>query len=534
MGCGDGPLSMPWLVRSAWIVPATALMLFLALPVAWVLGQVPVALTASGDGLPALAVPSALAVLPLALLQAALSTVLAVLVGLPICAVVSRYSFRGRSLVEALVTVPFVLPTVVIALAIRTLLGADAPLGLGMVILAHAYVNLAVIVRLVGASWLQVDPAMAQAARTLGASAWSAFRTVTLPALRGAIATSAAVVFAFSFTSLGIALLLGGGQVRTLEMLVLRQSSVLLDFPGAALSAVVQLLVVTTVIVLGTRAARRTRTHVHRRLPMPRQRTARVAILAVAVSTCAIVLAPLLALLWASVHVGSEFTTSWWTGLGSIDAGTTRIGAPIDALRTSLLFALATAVIAGAIGCAAALGALAGRVGRTVAVIALAPLGVSAATLGLGLLLAFGRPPVDLRAIGILVPMAHALIAVPLVVAVALPALRSIDDRRRGVAATLGARPLRAFGTTYGSALRVVVIASAGLAAAVSLGEFGAASFLARSGSPTTSMVIVRLLSRPGEAATGTAAAMSVLLVIATVLLVLGVDRAGRRMVSSP
>jgi thiamine transport system permease protein len=165
---------------------------------------------------------------------------------------------------------------------------------------------------------------------------------------------------------------------------------------------------------------------------------------------------------------------------------------------------------------------------RIVALIALAPLGVSAATLGLGVLLAFGRPPFDLRGTGLLVPMTHALVAVPLVVAVAAPALRAADPRRALVAASLGAAPTRAFLAAYGPVLRVVSLSAAGLAAAVSLGEFGAASFLARAGSPTVPLQIARLLSRPGEQAFGVAASLALLLVVLTLSLTLIVDRAGR------
>jgi thiamine transport system permease protein len=156
------------------------------------------------------------------------------------------------------------------------------------------------------------------------------------------------------------------------------------------------------------------------------------------------------------------------------------------------------------------------------------PLGVSAATLGLGLLLAFGRPPTDLRDSVLLVPIAHSLVAVPLVVAVVAPALRATDNRIGAVAASLGARPTRAFLTTYGAVLRVVMLASAALAGAVSLGEFGAASFLTRTGSPTVPVQIVRLLSRPGEQSVGVAAALAVILVALTLALVLVVDRVGR------
>ena len=156
--------------------------------------------------------------------------------------------------------------------------------------------------------------------------------------------------------------------------------------------------------------------------------------------------------------------------------------------------------------------------------IALAPLGISAATLGLGFMLAYGRPPFDLRSTDLLIPLAHAIVAVPLVIAVVLPTLRSTDQRFAVAASSLGARPTRAFLTAYGPILRIVAFAAAGLAACVSLGEFGAASFLARSSSPTMPVQIVKLLQRPGDQSFGVACALAVILVLLTLMLVAAID----------
>ena len=110
-----------------------------------------------------------------------------------------------------------------------------------------------------------------------------------------------------------------------------------------------------------------------------------------------------------------------------------------------------------------------------------------------------------------------------------LPTLRATDSRAAAAASALGARPTRAFFTAYGPTLRIVLLAAGGLAACVSLGEFGAASFLARSGSPTVPLQVMRLLQRPGELSYGVATALAMVLVIGTVLLILGVDALGRR-----
>lgn len=526
MGLGDGALIMhaPLWLRWTWVVPALFLLVFLGYPI------LALATTVGSEGsiVEPLLSPELWQITGLAAGQALISTLVALIVGLPLANVVSRYRFRGRALAQALITVPFVLPTVVVALAFQSLFGSGLPQGLAIVVLAHAYVNLAVVARIVGAQWAQHSGEYESVARTLGASRWRAFIDVTLPSLRSSIASAAAVVFVFCFTSLGIVLILGDPMTRTLESQILRQTSVLLDFRGAAATAIVQLIVVTGVLLLGAAAtrsapARRARPVALR--PLPTRPGARIAVMVTAAVGALIVLAPVAALLIASLRSTQGWTLSWWTSLGSIDAGTTRIGSPLSALGTSVTYALITAVVAGLVGGAAALAILTRA--RLVTVLAVVPLGVSAATLGLGTLLAFGRPPLDLRATGLLIPIAHALVAVPLVVAVAAPALRSTEPRLMAVAATLGARPSRAFATAYGPVLRIVMVASAALAGAVSLGEFGAAAFLGRATSPTVPVQIVRLLSRPGEQSFGVAAALAIVLVVLTVALVLLVDRWG-------
>ena len=157
------------------------------------------------------------------------------------------------------------------------------------------------------------------------------------------------------------------------------------------------------------------------------------------------------------------------------------------------------------------------------------PLGTSAVTVGFGLLIAFARPPLDLRGAWIMVPLAHTLVAVPLVLRTVLPVLRSIDPRLRQVAATLGSRPVRAWASVDLPLLRRGLVVGAALAFAVSMGEFGATAFLARSDTPTLPVQVVRLLSRPGEVPYGAAMALATVLMVVTATAVLGAEAlAGR------
>ena len=111
-----------------------------------------------------------------------------------------------------------------------------------------------------------------------------------------------------------------------------------------------------------------------------------------------------------------------------------------------------------------------------------------------------------------LVPIAQAMVALPLVVRTVAPVLRSIDPRQRQAAASLGAGGLRVLLSVDLPIARRSVLAAAGFAFAVSLGEFGATSFLARSDRPTLPVVIYQLISHPGELNYGMAMAGSVVL----------------------
>src|SRR6185436_11347848 len=182
---------------------------------------------------------------------------LTMLVGLPAAYAVGRYAFRGRSLVRALVTVPFVLPTVVVALAFLAVLPDRFDRGWVPILVAHAFFNVAVVVRVVGTFWARLDPRTAEAAATLGASPWRRFREVTLPLLAPALAAAAAIVFLFCFTSFGVVLILGGPRYATIEAEIYNQAVRLFDLRAAAVLSIVQLVCVVAAVWVATRLERR-------------------------------------------------------------------------------------------------------------------------------------------------------------------------------------------------------------------------------------------------------------------------------------
>jgi len=459
--------------------------------------------------------------------QAAASTVLTLIVALPAAYVVARYRFPGRAVVRALVVVPFVLPTVVVGSAFLAL-GIEP--SLGAILLAHVFFNYAIVVRAVGGMWAHLDPAQEEAARVLGAGRLRAFTGVTLPALRPALLAAASIVFLFDFTSFGVILILGGPTRATLETEIFRRTADLLDLRTAAALSIVQLVAVVALLVVSGRLQRR-RSAALRLRPTtetarsPRSVADRVLVGAVLGSMAALLVTPVAVLIARSFDTGEGVGLSYYRALGELDADSVLFVPPTEAIANSALYALAAVAIAVTVGGLAAFATSRARRGAGLDVALALPLGVSAVTVGFGFLIALDEPPLDLRTSWILVPIAHALVAIPFVVRITVPVLRAIDPRLREAAAVLGAPPRRVWREVdFPVGARALSVA-AGFAAAISLGEFGATVFIARPQRPTLPIVIFRLLGQPGEQNFGAAMAASTILMVLAAGAVLTIDR---------
>jgi thiamine transport system permease protein len=145
------------------------------------------------------------------------------------------------------------------------------------------------------------------------------------------------------------------------------------------------------------------------------------------------------------------------------------------------------------------------------------PLAVSAATLGIGLIITFNTSPFAWRSERWFIPVIHAVIALPLVIRALEPAARAIPASLRNASATLGASPFTTWIRVELPLLKPALLRATGLSMAVSLGEFGATSFLSRSGSTTLPIAIAQLLGRPGVATQQAGFALAALMVLVTV-----------------
>ncbi|HCB04343.1 MAG TPA: ABC transporter permease subunit [Nocardioides sp.] len=476
--------------------------------------------------------------------SAGLATLASVLLGLPAAYVLYRLSFPGRLVLRALLLVPFVLPTVVVGVAFRLLINDSGPLGpLGLdgtpvaIIAGLTFFNVAVVIRAVGIAWESLDPRPGEAAAALGASPAQVFRTVTLPALRPALVGAASVVFLFCATSFGVVLTLGGLRYSSVETEIYLLTTQLLDLPAAAALSILQLLAITALLLLVGRLRASPDPTVERRTARPRRpRRPDVVPVALTVLVLALVAAPILTLVVGSLRADDAWTLANYQRLTTVGDGNALLVPVTDALVISLRTAVDATwmalLLGGLISVVVSRRSLTGgerRLRGALDGFFMLPLGVSAVTLGFGFLITLDRPPLSLRDSPLLVPVAQALVALPLVVRTLVPVLTGIDDRQRQAAASLGAGPLRAFATVDLPLVWRPLVAAAGFAFAVSLGEFGATSFLARDEHPTLPVVIYQLIGRPGGENFGMALSASVVLAATTAIVVLVVDRFGGR-----
>lgn len=485
---------------------------------------------------------------------AAVSTVLTLAIGLPGASVFARYRFPGKSALQALTTVPFVMPTLIVATAFVSLIGpnglANAVLQrlfrlsgpvidlqhtIWVILLAHVFYNYSVVVRVVGSFWANLNPALEESARVLGASRWRAWREVVLPQLAPAVVSAALLTFLFCFTSFGVVMILGGPRFATIEVEIYRQTTQMLNLPFAALLALLQLAITFAITSAYTALQRRTArplqyhsTQATQRAPGRRRARAWVAANVLLMSL--LLLAPLIALGWRSLTLGGTFTLSYYAAL-SADPGQSYFHvSPMVAIRNSLVFAAVTVTLSLVLG---TLGAylLSGRTRSLHHLVAwldpllILPLGASPLTLGLGYLIAFGHPAVNLATSPALVPIAHSLIAFPFVLRTVLPALRGIRPSLREAAAVLGSTPSQVWRAIDLPMLARALGTGAVYAFTISVGEFGATLLLARPEYATIPVLIYRYLSRPGIANAGQALSMSTILMSICILGFLVIER---------
>ena len=530
----------PWFVRVLlWLAPILFLLIFFFQPLARIITLAfnPSALTQKNFGV-------ILTVAGFTFYQAALSTLLTFILGIPSAVLFSRFNFRGKSLLRALTAVPFMLPTVVVASSFNALFGNHGlfssfilhPSSFSLILLAHVFYNTTIVIRIVGNALSRFDPKLEAAARSLGADTFHVWKNITLPLLRPSLLAASLLVFMFDFTSFGVILLLGGSNFATLEVEIYLRVLKLPNLPLAALLSIVQLIFTLIFSILYTRTINQVTTQTNPRFSIsrpPKTLKEKIFIATLGILLSAFFILPLISLPIRSLtrleadrgqrgEIQYGFTTDYYKELFINRRGSLFYVPPIQAATNSLGYASLTVLLSLALGYPAAYAlAKPTRLEKFLDPLIMLPLGASAVMLGLGFIISFGRS----LASPWFVPIAHTLVALPFVIRTLQPALASIPERLRQVASTLGASPFRVWQTVDFPILSRATFSAATFAFTVSLGEFGATLLLTRPEYPTIPIAIQRFLSQPGGLNFGQAMAMATLLMLLTTLAILIIEK---------
>ncbi len=467
--------------------------------------------------------------------QAGWSTLAALALGLPGAWLIGSGRFRGAALVRAVASIPFAMPPVLVVLgfvlffgnagwlnrAAMAMTGAqEGPLRVlyrpEAIVLAHAFYNFPIVLRLAGDGIAAGRASYANAAATLGSSPRKTFLTVLLPLAMPSIAASALLVFLYCFTSFAVVLVLGGGPAATtLSVEIFRASRVGLDFDTAGALALIETAIAAVAYLLyawSERAARRvagTSEKRERIEPTPPRASGDIAAIVYLVLASFLILGPLISIplesiLWRSSRTAeAAFSLRWWAAVRD---------SALPAFGRSLLLAAAAATVAVLLATSAAVAVWLtprSRLGTLIAALCLAPLASSGIVLGLGWIRLYGS---GLARSFWAVAVVQATTALPFAYRSVAEGLAALPPSMADASASLGAPPAK---TALFVALPVSMtrIRSAwAFAAAISLGELNTVLMLGLEDWETLPLLVYRAA---GAYRFGSACAAGTLLALA-------------------
>ncbi|MFP4180073.1 MAG: ABC transporter permease [Spirochaetaceae bacterium] len=465
-------------------------------------------------------------------LQAALSTLFSLLLGLPGAYIITKFRFPGRSIVRSASAVPFVLPPILVVLgfviffgnngflnrALMSLFDLSAPplrilYSLKAIILAHGFYNFPIALRVVSSLWQSLPPTQEWAASTLGARGGRLFRTITLPQLLPSVYAAAALIFMFCFTSFAVILVLGGGpSLSTVEVEIYRLARISFDLHTAAALSIIALLFTLAVMYIYVRLQSSSSYYqaVSRKTDYSRtilRRPGKVAAWAMglyAAGTLTVIAGPLVAIILNSLRKplswsgDTVFTLQWYRqilGIGEGSAGGRFSLIAVEAVSNSAAIGVLATAVAVPVGVALSYYTVRYSTGsrKIVDTLTMAPMTTSSVVLGLGYLLISRTlsPPSSLSPLFIV--GAHAVISYPFVVRTVSSVLRKISPSQRYAAMLLGSPPGRVFRTIELPLIAPAIFAGAAFTFGISLGEMNA-TIVFSSSTTTIPVAIYRLI----------------------------------------
>jgi thiamine transport system permease protein len=482
------------------------------------------------------AVPNQVSVWPVlwfTIWQAVVSTLIALVLGIPGAYILYRKSFRGSAFLRSLITVPFMLPSLVVAIAVTeagSLLGGVDPVV--AIIFANVFANYAVVVRNVGSQWQTLDIATEEEAEVSGAGRFRTAIKVSLPQLKSSIRATSAIIMLYCASAYGIVLSLGGGQVNTLETAISISVLERLDLAHASLLAILQIIFCVFAFTVsrwgGTNPLSFTPNN-HKSKPIDKRDLSTSLFTFITVSL--LILLPLfLVLSRAFVSSSGGFTFENFLLLDSRGArdllNITFLDAALNSIRNLVVASIVSMLIGTLVAFLLAERARAKRRGKTdflgitLDAAFLLPIGVSSVVIAVGYLVTLTGDIAWLRSSWILVPLVQSIFAIPLVVRIIYPSLLAIEVSSREQAMTDGARTSQLFWHIDLALIKPVMKTALAFSALISIGEFGVANLLTFGDQATVPVLMYQLISRPGGQNYGMALAVASILTLLTIVIV--------------
>ncbi|WP_324734806.1 iron ABC transporter permease [Thermococcus sp. SY098] len=478
--------------------------------------------------------------------QALASTLLTLALGLPGAYIFAKYDFPGKSFVKAILTVPFVMPSIMVALGFILLFGKQGfftqligrDLGIlyswKAILIAHAFYNFPIVVRMVSSLWQRINPHYEEVAMSLGAKGFTLFRKVTLPMLLPGIFASSMLTFIFCFLSFSIPLILGGYKYATIEVDIFTSIMTLLDFKVGSALAIIQIALSFAFMYVYIKSLDMyAKAEEQRIFRQPQKLTlgelASLKGLLIGIYSLIVfifIISPLLAVLYDSLIFQGKFSLEWYRRVFSAKYNPIFGANTLIAIKNSLLFGFSAVLLSTTIALiiAYALHRWQFKGKNIFEALVMLPLGSSAITLGLGYIRTFHKPPLELLGTWYIIVFAHTIIAYPFVLRAVSAVLRKIKPNLKEAALSLGAKEWQAFLKVELPLSLGGIIIGAIFAFAISIAELGATYMLYQPEYTTITIAVYRFLSARQW---GSASALSVILMIVSAVSFMIIEKIG-------
>jgi thiamine transport system permease protein len=434
--------------------------------------------------------------------QALLSTVLVIVLGLPGAFILARMRFRGKSIVRALMIVPFVLPPIVVVIGFNQMFGPygviDSLLmwiqgsnlsvfnlasGIPGIILAHTFYNIPLVLLMVSASLERLNPEIEESAQILGATSYQRLRRITLPHILPSLLAASILTFLFCFMSFPIILAFGQGRFLTIEAQIWNAFR-FFDYGQASSLTLIQLVITMTLAVIYVRLGGKSENDTGKTASIKTNDFSqyrlfeRILIIAYVIIIIVLIIGPIVTIVRAAVYNPNNGTYSL-DGFANLLIGGSQGG--FTHLFNSLFYSGLATLFAVVLGIPLALAMMSRN--KTVPTLAstmiLLPLGVSSISVAYGLMLTIAVPTGLVTNPWPIIVIAQTIIGLPFSARAIEISMRSINPEILEQADSLGASRMQRLLFVEIPLLAPGILVGGVFAFAMAIGEMSATYLIA-------------------------------------------------------